>query len=77
MKRTTLLAALIAASLPFSALAHKQWLLPSATVVAGNDAWVTVDAAVSNQLYYPDHVPMRLDNVSIAAPDGCTLPPQV
>ena len=76
MKRTTLLAALIAASLPFSALAHKQWLLPSATVVAGNDAWVTVDAAVSNQLYYPDHVPMRLDNVSIAAPDGSTLPPQ-
>ena len=76
MKRTTLLAALIAASLPFSALAHKQWLLPSATVVAGNDAWVTVDAAVSNQLYYPDHVAMRLDNVSIAAPDGSTLPPQ-
>ena len=76
MKHTTLLAALIAASLPFSALAHKQWLLPSATVVAGNDAWVTVDAAVSNQLYYPDHVPMRLDNVSIAAPDGSTLQPQ-
>ena len=70
MKHTTLLAALIAASLPFSALAHKQWLLPSATVVAGNDAWVTVDAAVSNQLYYPDHVPMRLDNVTVTGPDG-------
>lgn len=76
MKRTTLLAALIAAALPFSALAHKQWLLPSSTVVAGNDVWVTVDAAVSNQLYYPDHVAMRLDNVAIATPDGNVLRPQ-
>jgi len=76
MKRTTLLAALIAAAIPFSALAHKQWLLPSSTVVAGNDVWVTVDAAVSNQLYYPDHVAMRLDNVTIATPDGSVLQPQ-
>lgn len=76
MKRTTLLAALIAAALPFSAVAHKQWLLPSSTVVAGNDVWVTVDAAVSNQLYYPDHVAMRLDNVTIATPDGSVLQPQ-
>jgi len=76
MKRTTLLAALIAAALPFSAVAHKQWLLPSSTVVAGNDVWVTVDAAVSNQLYYPDHVAMRLDNVTIATPDGSILQPQ-
>ena len=47
MKRTLStslsLALAIAAAAPFTALAHKQWLLPSATVVAGNDPWITVD----------------------------------
>lgn len=76
MKRSTLLAALIAAAIPFTAAAHKQWLVPSATVVAGSDAWVTVDAAVSNQLYYPDHVPMRLDGIVVTAPDGSQAAPQ-
>ena len=54
MKRTLStslsLALALAAAAPLTALAHKQWLLPSATVVAGNDPWITVDAAVSNQL---------------------------
>ena len=44
-------------------------------MVAGNDPWISVDAAVSNQLYYPDHVPMRLNNITITAPDGSTLKP--
>jgi len=76
MKRSLSLVLAIAAALPFSALAHKQWLVPSSTVLAGQDPWVTIDAAVSNQLYYPDHVPMRLDNVAIVAPDGSVLKPQ-
>ena len=76
MKRISLLAALIAAAIPFSALAHKQWLVPSSTVLAGTDPWITVDAAISNALYYPDHNPMRLDNVVITAPDGSTHKPQ-
>ena len=76
MKRTTLALAAALCLLPLSAMAHKQWLVPSSTVVAGTDVWITVDAAVSNQLYYPDHVPMRLDNVAITAPDGSKLAPQ-
>lgn len=76
MKRPLILAALVAIAIPHQALAHKQWLLPSSTVLAGKEAWVTVDAAVSNQLYYPDHVPMRLDNIVITAPDGSTASPQ-
>ncbi len=76
MKRITLLAAMVAVALPFPAIAHKQWLVPSSTVLSGKDPWITVDAAVSNQLYYPDHVPMRLDNVVIIAPDGTTSKPQ-
>ena len=70
MKRTLVLAAALAAALPFSALAHKAWLLPSQTVIAGNAPWITVDGAVSNDLFYPDHVAMRLEQVKVWQPDG-------
>jgi len=73
MKRSSLLALAIAALLPLAASAHKQWLIPSQAVVNGEDVWVTFDAAVSNQLFFPDHVPMRLDNVTATAPDGSTV----
>ena len=53
-----------------TAQAHRQWLLPSATVLSGNDAWVTVDGAVSNDLFYFEHFPLQLDNLSVLAPDG-------
>ena len=64
MKRTLVLAAALAAALPFSALAHKAWLLPSQTVIAGNAPWITVDGAVSNDLFYFNHVPLRLAALS-------------
>jgi len=53
-----------------TASAHRTWLLPSATVLSGKDTWVTVDAAVSNDLFYFEHNPLNLDNLSILAPDG-------
>ena len=64
---------LLAFSAP--AAAHRQWLLPSSTVLSGSGDWVTVDAAVSNELFYFDHVPMRLDSIVITAPDGSTAAP--
>jgi len=60
----------LAALAPLAAHAHRQWLLPSATVLSGNEPWVTVDAAVSNDLFYFEHVPMRLDHLVVTAPDG-------
>jgi uncharacterized GH25 family protein len=54
---------------PIAANAHKSWLLPSATVIS-KDQWVTFDAAVSNDLFYFNHVPMRTENLTITAPDG-------
>jgi uncharacterized GH25 family protein len=57
-------------SLAPAASAHRQWFLPSGTVFSGTDSWVTVDAAVSNDLFFLDHQPMRLDNVKAWAPDG-------
>ncbi len=76
MKRSLLLAAALAAALPFTAAAHKAWLLPSQTVIAGQNPWITVDAAVSNDLFYFNHVPLRLDGLMVTAPDGSTAQPQ-
>ncbi|MDI9240590.1 DUF4198 domain-containing protein [Lysobacter sp. LF1] len=77
MKRSLIPAALVLAlSLPFAAQAHKAWLQPSQTVLAGNTPWVTVDAAVSNDLFYFNHVPLKTDNLTITAPDGSTVAPQ-
>jgi uncharacterized GH25 family protein len=56
-----------------AAQAHRQWMLPSMTVLSGNDPWVTVDAAVSNDLFVFEHVPMRLDGLVITGPDGAAV----
>lgn len=79
-------------SVPLSAAyAHRQWMLPSATIVSGDDIWVTIDAAVSNDLFYFEHFPLRLANIGaaadgamrgspaqlkITAPDGSSVEPQ-
>lgn len=55
---------------PIGAQAHRVWLLPSATVLSGSEPWVTVDAAVSNDLFYFEHQPLRLDGLTVTAPDG-------
>ncbi len=76
MKRSLVLAAALAAALPFAANAHKAWLLPSQTVIAGTNPWITVDGAISNDLFYFNHVPARLESVVITAPDGSSVQPQ-
>lgn len=69
-KRLLAVAAGFVLILPTAASAHRGWLVPSATVLSGEGAWVGVDAAVSNELFYADHNPMRLDAVTVTAPDG-------
>lgn len=77
MNRTPRLAVLaLALSLPFAAQAHKAWLQPSQTVLAGNNPWITVDAAVSNDLFYFNHVPLRIESLAIVAPDGSRVDAQ-
>ncbi len=75
MKKTPLwrvaaLAVSLSVALPMAANAHRAWMLPSATVLSGNEPWVTVDAAVSNDLFYFEHNPLRLDGLAVIAPDG-------
>lgn len=69
-KRLLAVAAGIALILPSAASAHRGWIVPSFTVLSGDGAWVTLDAAISNELFYADHNPMRLDAVTVTAPDG-------
>ncbi|MBB5049542.1 putative GH25 family protein [Rhodopseudomonas rhenobacensis] len=74
--KLALLASAALSMLSASAEAHRTWLLPSATVLSGKDAWVTVDAAISNDLFYFEHHPLALDNLAVLAPDGKTVTPE-
>ena len=69
--------ALLAAALlaPVAAQAHKAWLLPSQTVMS-QKGFITVDAAVSNDLFYFNHNPLRIDDLVVTAPDGSRVQPQ-
>lgn len=69
MKRFLLVATALL-SIPAAVSAHRGWLLPSGTIFSGTDSWVTVDAAVSNDLFFFDHQPMRLDAMKVWQPDG-------
>lgn len=71
----TIAAVALAAGLAAPAAAHRQWMLPSATNFSGEDNWLTVDAAVSNDLFYFEHRPGNIDNVKAIAPDGTTEVP--
>lgn len=68
--RNILLAAAATFTVAAPALAHRQWLLPSTTTLADTNQYVTIDAAVSNDLFYADHVPMRPEQIKVWAPDG-------
>jgi uncharacterized GH25 family protein len=77
--KTSIRIALLATALSVvsvTAQAHRTWLLPSATVLSGTDPWVTVDGAVSNDLFYFEHFPLRLDELTVFAPDGKTVAAQ-
>jgi len=69
-RHAMLAAAALVVGFSSPAMAHRQWLLPSTTTLAGTSEYVTVDAAVSNDLFYADHVPMDPAQIKVWAPDG-------
>ncbi|WP_439134249.1 DUF4198 domain-containing protein [Pseudomaricurvus sp.] len=73
MKTKTFLAMAMALSVSISAQAHRLWILPAATVLSGDDPWVTLDAAVSNDIFYFNHFPLNTDNISVLGPNGKTV----
>ncbi len=76
LAKKLIVAAAVASLMVGAAHAHRAWILPSATVVSGDNAWVTFDAAASNNLFFPDHRPMQISAISITAPDGSAIQPQ-
>lgn len=68
--KTILFAAVSVATFTAPAMAHRQWLLPSTTTLSDTNQYVTVDAAISNDLFYPDHVAMQPEQIKVWAPDG-------
>jgi hypothetical protein len=58
------------------AAAHRAWMLPSSTVLSGGDAWVALDAAISNDLFVFEHMPMRLNGLVVTGPDGTAVTPE-
>ena len=63
-------AGLAALTLTTASQAHRLWLLPSNTVLSGEAKWITVDAAISNDLFYFNHHALPLASISVTAPDG-------
>jgi len=53
--------------LPSAASAHKRWVLPSLFSVS-EQQWVTFDATVSNNIFYPDRA-WPLDSIHVYTPD--------
>lgn len=64
------LAAAAIAGVSTSVSAHRIWMLPSTFTLSGEKERVTVDAAISNDLFFPNHVAMELNEISATAPDG-------
>ena len=61
------------ALLSLSAQAHRPWLLPSATLTDGPAPVVSVDAAISEDLFEFDSFPLALDALRVTAPDGSAV----
>jgi uncharacterized GH25 family protein len=64
---------LLAMLVPQSALAARTWLLPSAAQVEGKEPYVTVDAALSDNLFDFERAPLPLDDLAITGPDGAAV----
>jgi uncharacterized GH25 family protein len=66
----------VAVLLPSAAQAAKNWVLSSTNVLSGANAWVTVDAASSDELYFPNLRPLALDTIEVLDADGQVVAPQ-
>jgi hypothetical protein len=67
--------AIALAGIACAAQAHRPWMLPSSTLIeTEREAWVTIDGAISEGLFDLDHLPLRMDGLTVTDPDGQTAP---
>lgn len=78
LKFRSLAAAALGAAIlvPAAAQAARSWVLPSSTVLSGNNAWISVDAASSDELYIPSLRPLPLASVQVLDAEGQAVAPQ-
>lgn len=67
-----LLSAAVAALTTSSALAHRFWIVSSTSVLSGEEPWACFDAAVSNDLFFPNHHAPELEAFTAVGPEGET-----
>lgn len=73
--RLALASIALATQIPLAA-AHEVWLLPSSTVLS-RTGYITMDGAVSNDVFHFNYRPLRIDNnLHITAPSGARLEPE-
>jgi uncharacterized GH25 family protein len=76
--KTRLLAAIAVAAVLLPAAganAARNWVLPSTTTLSGSNAWVTVDAASSDDLYFPDLRPLAITSILVLDSEGQPVQP--
>jgi uncharacterized GH25 family protein len=73
IKQLAIAAAL--AGIACAAQAHRPWMIPNTSIIeTDREAWVTIDGAVSEGLFESDHMPLKLDGLTVTGPDGNTVP---
>jgi uncharacterized GH25 family protein len=68
--KTKLAGMLLLALAPGVGLAARAWLLPSQTILARSGGWVTVDAAMADDLFSFNQGAMPVDSLLVTGPDG-------
>lgn len=77
MKKTAIIcAASLLGLFSLNSQAHRAFLVPYETVVAGDNSWVTFDLASSNDIFNIDHNAPRGAEVLVITPDGKTEQPK-
>ncbi|MBK1834143.1 DUF4198 domain-containing protein [Roseibacillus ishigakijimensis] len=59
-----------------SLFAHRAWILPSTSVLSGDSPWVSFDAAISNDLFFPNHHAMGTESIKVISPSGAEVEKQ-
>jgi hypothetical protein len=68
MNKTVL--ALVLASIAAGASAHRPWIMPTTTFIEAKEPVVTIDGAISDQLFEFDTNALKMDGAMVTDPDG-------